>query len=400
MNTLTLDITSARRLQSFDHEVVGLLDAICAELEITPAMFQLATERYGSIAAYLDDEGSPLHQYHLVIYPQGSGNLQTTVKPIKDLEFDVDVICQLFVHESFPRTAFVDLIYNRLKERGCYKLRRMNRCVRVQYANEFHIDITPGIPDMHLGPENILITDKEIGRFKESNPKDYGVWFRRIARVSPKISYADGGMMKEFAAAEPLREPRFSKPMLNRIVQLMKRHRDVMFDGAKDAPISAIITTLAAMSYAYHAGRNTFPNQIEFLRAVIGDMPDFITKVGAEERVPNPANPLENYADKWFLHPERQVAFHRWHAAVVVHLDRVLASIDRGKERLFESLSSAYGAAVVKTAAVKHAELRRIQSEAKTLGVTKSSGLIAPITAAAHFSRQVLPVPRHTNFGR
>ena len=399
MITLTLENKSAQYLQSFDQEVIGLLDAICAEPEITPKMFQLAKDRYESIAAYLNEEGSPLRQFYITIYPHGSTNLETTVKPINGAEHDVDVICRLVVQETCPQTAFLDLVYNRLKQRGCYTLRRMNRCVRVQYANEFHIDITPAIPDVDLGPENILVTDKEIGRWKESNTKDYRVWFHGIAILSPRISYADREIMKSFSAAEPLPAPKFSKPMLNRIVQLMKRHRDVMFDGDRNTPISAIITTLAALSYEYHVKRNIFPNQIEFLQAVVRDMPNFIARVGGEERVPNPANPLENYADKWLRHPERRTAFHKWHAAVVIHVAEVLGSADAGKLTLFQNLSSAYGDNVVKAATLKRAELRRIESDAKLVGVAKTSGLIAPITAGSPLKRSVMPVLRHTNFG-
>ena len=399
MSTITLDNKIARRQQSFDQEVVGLLDAICAELDISAAMFQTAKERYESIAAYLDEEGSQLRKYRPVIYPQGSINIDTAVKPIIDGEFDVDVICCFSVLERYPQTAFLDLIFARLQQRGIYTLKRMNRCVRVQYANEFHIDITPGIPDIDLGPENILVTDKELGRWKESNARDYGMWFRAVANLSPKITYADRQMMNEFAAAEPLPAPKFTKPMLNRIVQLMKRHRDVMFQGSKDGPISAIITTLAAHSYAYHAENNFFSSEIEFLRMVIRHMPVFITKIGSEERVPNPKNPLENYADKWVRHPERRVAFHRWHAAVVLHMDQVLASMDNGKERLFESLSSAYGPNVVKTAAIKRAEIRRAQEENGRIGVSKISGLVAPLATGSHFAKPVLPILKHTNFG-
>lgn len=393
--TATFDINNARQLQSFDHEVIGLLDRICAELEITDAMFNLAKDRYEGIAAYLEAEGSQLRQYRPLIHPQGSMNIETTVKPIGTAEHDVDVICRLLVQERYPRAAFLNLVYDRLKQRNCYRLERKNRCIRVQYANEFHIDITPGIPDISMGGDNILVTDKELGRWKESNPKGYAAWFRGVASLAARVTYADRGYMQKFAAAEPLPAPRFSKPMLNRIVQLMKRHRDVMFDGHRTAPISAIITTLAGLSYNHHAVQGVFGNQVEFLRIVVRDMPKFITTEG----VLNPANAQENFADKWLLHPERRIAFNKWHAAAVIHVERVLGSIGRGKQMLFETLAPAYGDGLVKTAMVKHAEARRLNSDMKTLGVTKASGLIAPIAAGSPLIKPVLPVLRHTNFG-
>ena len=127
-------------------------------------------------------------------------------------------------------------------------------------------------------------------------------------------------------------------------------------------------------------------------------MPKFITRDGAEERVPNPTNTLENYADKWLRHPERKAAFYKWHAAVVTHVAEVLGSADAGGVTLFETLSSAYGDDVVKAATVS-AQLRRIESDAKVIGVTKKSGLIAPVAAGSQLTRSVLPVLRHTNFG-
>ena len=41
----------------------------------------------------------------------------------------------------------------------------------------------------------------------------------------------------------------WDKAPLQIAVQVLKRHRDIYFDGSDDAPISIIITTLAARAY-------------------------------------------------------------------------------------------------------------------------------------------------------
>jgi hypothetical protein len=396
---ITLDEPTARRDQSIDQEIIGILNRLCRDLEITPEMFSLARERYESIAAYLQQADSPLNKFRPDIYPQGSINLGTTVKPRKSDEFDVDVICQLDVAERTPTTAFKQLIFTRLKQRGIYTLRLMNRCIRVQYANEFHIDITPAIPDRDQGPENILVTDKELGCWKESNPKDYKSWFEEIAKLQPDLYYQNRELMRKFAAAEPLPAPRFTKPILHRVVQLMKRHRDIVFDGDKDAPISAIITTLAAQSYAHHVKGNRFSSQVHFIRAVVASMPQFVLRVNGTQSVPNPANPLENYADKWATKPQRRDAFYRWHNRVVIHFDKIVDSVSRGKDVLFEELSAAYGRDRVKKAAVQDAELRKTLLDEHKLGVTKRSGFTAPMESAAKIGSAVMGVAKHTNFG-
>jgi Second Messenger Oligonucleotide or Dinucleotide Synthetase domain len=395
----TFDESQARQHQSLDYEIVGLLDRICRNLEITEAMSRLAEERYISIAHYLEEKDSSLAVHRPVIYPQGSAKIETTVKPIGENEFDVDVICQLLLSERTSQTDFLNLLYDRLAARKCYTLKRMNRCVRVQYANEFHIDITPGIADRNQGPENIFVTDKELGRWKESNPKDYAKWFHAIAQIQPTLLYEDRLFMRKFAAAEPLPARRFSKPTVNRIVQLLKRHRDLMFQGDKKAPISAIITTLTANSYAYHVRNGQFPNQIEFLRTVVSDLPRFIVKIAGEEYVPNPRNPLEDYADKWKSAPERREAFYAWHDKAILHLEGILQSLDKGKESLFEKLALAYGTDAVKKATIEEAEFRKFLTEKQQLGVSRKTGITAPIAAVAAIGASVLPVKTHTFHG-
>lgn len=399
IETSRFSLEEARILQSFDNEIVPIMEQLCASLEITPAMFQLAEERYKRITDYLDEPGTSMAKYLPQLYPQGSANLGLTVRLDHDTEFDVDVICQMVVPDRLTQEAFVDILHGRLKERGIYTLRRMNRCVRVQYANEFHIDITPAIRDEILGPQNIKVTDKEIGRWKESNPRDYAIWFHDKAKLAPRIIYSDSVMMRTFASVDPLPGPTLSRPLLNRIIQLLKHHRNQTFKGDKKAPISAIITTLATHSYAFHAIRE-HSSIIEFILQVVSDMPRFITKVEGEESVPNPANPLENFADKWRTRPERREAFHLWHASVSEHFERLLKAKTLGKVKLFENLFSAFGEKHVIRALNAVSEGKRILAENKSLGVSKGTGFLAPLGPVYQLGQNILPVRKHTNFGR
>lgn len=388
----------AARNRSLDGELFGLLDAICQQFEITESMFEEAKGRYESIAKYLQEPVSPLAQYDPEIYPQGSVNLGTTVRPINENEYDVDVICQLEVPDRTTHAEFIALLYDRLEQRGCYTLKKMNRCVRVEYANQFHIDITPAIPDDSQGPENILVTDKASKRWKESNPRDYATWFKAIAARRPSINYANRELMAK-EAAEPLPEPTSSRPLLTRIVQLLKRHRDVMFDGRKEMPISAIITTLAAQSYEANVG-NAFDSQVEFVLTVIDDMPGYLEVDAAVPAVPNPENPKENFADKWITHPEREEAFHEWHEKAAAHYRR-LFDTPGDKTKVAKELSAAYGESQVKQAMVKVAEQRKIAEDARQIGVNKVTGLIAPAAAGIYqTTSKTMPVPTHTNFGK
>lgn len=97
------------------------------------------------------------------------------------------------------------------------------------------------------------------------------------------------------------------KTPLQRSIQLLKRHRDVMFaDNAELAPISMILTNLAGHAYngetdVYLALRGILSRMLSFVRA---DRP----------RVPNPTHPAEDYADKWSKDPRLELNFRQWHA--------------------------------------------------------------------------------------
>ena len=91
------------------------------------------------------------------------------------------------------------------------------------------------------------------------------------------------------------------------VVQLLKRHRDICFENDMDnAPISVIITTLAAHAYSGEASLyNAMCN-------ILDHMTDNIFVKDGVFWIENPVMPAENYADKWTQYPERREAFFAW----------------------------------------------------------------------------------------
>ena len=94
------------------------------------------------------------------------------------------------------------------------------------------------------------------------------------------------------------------------------------------APISIILTTLAALAYERLALTTRFNNEYELVVAVIRAMPNFIEfRESAGMRtyiVANPTTEGENFAEGWNDHPERVQAFYSWHGRVIADLDKLL----------------------------------------------------------------------------
>lgn len=267
-----------------------VLDEVGRELQITPTQFARAESAYLSVGAWLSKEGSSLALYDPEIYPQGSMALRTTVRPLHGDEFDLDLVSELHGWKGSAMEIH-KAVGDRLAEHGEYEkmLEGKKRCWRLNYSGEFHLDALPG-REAAKGPGNAIeVPDRELGDWKPSNPKDYVAWFDAQAR--PYYEAVEARKQAPLPAPQPgdARDP------LRRAVQLMKRHRDVRFDGNPDsAPRSIVLTTLAAKHYN---GQESVGEALLWI--LHGIMLEIQEADGAPLVVPNPVNPAENFADAW-----------------------------------------------------------------------------------------------------
>jgi hypothetical protein len=105
---------------------------------------------------------------------------------------------------------------------------------------------------------------------------------------------------------------------------ILKRHRDHTFENRKEVrPISVIITTLAAHSYS---GEETIG---QALAAILSGMDKHILWHNGRHWIPNPTDPLENFADKWAEYPERATAFLEWLQKARAEFAQASRSTDR-----------------------------------------------------------------------
>ena len=367
------------------HDLLNALVVAGAEqLDLTPTQHARAVAHYEAVGEYLAERGSPLERYSPVVFAQGSIAIGTATKPVGRDEFDLDLMCQLSISSRADPADVKRIVGERLKAHGTYKgmLREKNRCWRLGFAGEFHMDIIPGIPDPggRTGTA-LLVPDKELRCWKETDPKGYAAWFLARAEVATVTNEAVCAEVEP--APAPSDERR--KLALQVVIQLLKRHRDLMFVDDEDAPISIIITTLAARAY------DGSQSVVGALSGVLARMPDYIGRTtSGVAHVGNPVNPLENFADKWSTHPRRERCFFDW-----------LASARRDFERLrtagLPNMPDALGGWVGKRAAT-----RAIRDYARDMRRRRDTGI--RVSAATGMLGSTSPraaqSPNHTFFGR
>lgn len=361
--------------------LVGLLEMVCQKLELTPSEYDMAVGRYTTVGEWLASSDLPALG-HSSIYSQGSIRLQTTVRPMGRAEFDVDLVCHLpRAHDMTPADVR-NIVGQRLRDNSTYEdmLEPLNRGWRLNYANEFHMDITPAVDDPRHVNGGVLVPDRELRTWKESHPKGYADWFQNIAEREPFVMLEKGVLR---ADVEPLPDQERFKGTLRRTVQILKRHRDIYFDGKpsadnKDAPISIILTTLAAHAYRDCLPSGQYTNELDLLLDIVDMMPQYIqSQPGGEVWIQNPMNAKENFADKWNTHPARYVAFVEWHSAMHTALDTLAAA--QGLDRVGGRLAQMLGDTVSKQALTEYTTRINSLRKSRTVSVAPS-GLLGSVS--------------------
>lgn len=379
-------------------EVYSLLDQICQALELTAAQLEAARTSYEAVAEWLSGSDNPLLKW-IDIYAHGSTGLGTTVKPIGREDFDVDLICKVLRFTADrPPAELKRIVGDRLKENARYAamLEEKKRCWRLNYAREYHLDISPTINNAKCANGGELVPDKKLREFKPTNPKGYKALFERRAALIPTLRMQKALAAEDRAAVEPFPVHGTAKGILRRTVQILKRHRDVHFLEVVEeiAPISIIITTLAAQSYEYCVKSFVFDPELDVLIATIRLMPHFIDKPVVNGRriyvVANETTVGENFAERWNTEPARAAAFYEWHAKALADFE-ALPDL-QGIDVIGKSLEGSLGSSVVRkvidarTDSISQARTAKKLYVAPTVGLTLSSAANAtPVRSNTFF---------------
>jgi hypothetical protein len=137
------------QLQARQAQIIEVLEVVCESLELSPSQFGLAKQRYEGIGACLAAADEPALS-SVSIYLQGSTALGTTVKPIGINEHDVDLVAHVpGLDVQVSPAALKKALGDCLRANGNYAplVEEKPRCWRLNYADEFHMDITPSIPN-------------------------------------------------------------------------------------------------------------------------------------------------------------------------------------------------------------------------------------------------------------
>lgn len=208
---------------------------------------------------------------------QGSYGQSLAVRPADaDEEYDVDLVLEMNIAPSATSAATLDWLHDRLALDGVFrpKLRRHDRCVRIQYAGDFHLDVVPGRRLTASGVFRGIISapDRSAG-WRRSYPRGFMRW-------CDKQNERTGGDFQ-------------------RVVMLLKRWRDVRISEAQRVR-SIVFTTLLGRcvpDWGYKT-TNTRPDA-DVLTTTLVRLDRYLQGRTRVPRITNPSLPSENLTRRW-----------------------------------------------------------------------------------------------------
>ena len=156
-------------------------DFLADHVNLNQSRLDTLESRVKTIPSLLKDKLAGYRKYS----SQGSYAHQTIIKPVQDNdEFDADILVFIrdddFDPDNFV-TNYVDSIYNVFRDDNNYKdkITRNTRCVTINYAGDFHLDVVPCVEyeDTHY------ICNRQEKKYEKTDGDGYKRWLIEKNRI-------------------------------------------------------------------------------------------------------------------------------------------------------------------------------------------------------------------------
>lgn len=208
----------------------------------------------------------------LSLAPQGSYAQSTIIRPVGDNdEFDADVLLELEEVAGWEAKEYVQAVYDRFRESGNYraKVSRRTRCVVVNYAGDFHMDVVPYM--MRSGEP--YITNRHHNLYERTNPEGFNEWLESQNRVS--------------------------RGHLVKIIRLMKYLRDFKNTFTCPSVILSILLADRVSSVPLWSDEDYYKNVPTSLLHILEDLSAYLDINPVMPVIADPSCPGESFNHRW-----------------------------------------------------------------------------------------------------
>lgn len=201
---------------------------------------------------------------------QGSYALLTIIKPVQDgQEYDADILLFMKYDYSKKPKEYIDDLRNCLRRDKTYDkiAKRNTRCVTLEYAGDFHLDIVPCVekPDGRK-----YVCNYQTDELEETDGTGYRDWLNDKTRIT-------SGNLKR----------------VTRLLKFLRDHKRTF--TAK----SILLTTLIGNTVLGEYDSQNFNSVALALKTVINRINDYLQANPTMPTIENPALPSEDFNRHW-----------------------------------------------------------------------------------------------------
>ncbi len=172
-------------------KLLGYFDGFLTDVvNLNQTRLDLLDARVQAIVSSLERDSviKPLLQGHV---PQGSWAHRTIIRPVENREFDADFLLTLTEVEGWSASPkiYLQQVRAAFRRSATYAdmVRRKNRCVRIGYSGDCHVDV---VPHLILKDGRQVIVNYAEDKFEDTNPEGFTAWMRE------KDGLANGNLRK------------------------------------------------------------------------------------------------------------------------------------------------------------------------------------------------------------
>ena len=164
-------------------------DFLSKHVNLNPSRLKILEKKVQTITTLLKRELPGYRKYR----SQGSYAHRTIIKPVKDNnKFDADIM--VFIKDDnfktyrliYAFTDYIDMVYDVLKRHKNYadKIRKKTRCVTIDYAGHFQLDIVPCIEDNDIYHNHVYyICNRNNKTYEKTDGDGYKKWLVETNRI-------------------------------------------------------------------------------------------------------------------------------------------------------------------------------------------------------------------------
>ena len=245
-------------------------DFLSNHVNLVSSQIEALESRVEAITDFLGDKLDGYRKYS----EQGSYAHKTIIKPVRDDdEFDADIL--IFIRDANfnPNqfeTDYVSTIYDVFKGTDKYsgKVKRNSRCVTINYAGDFHLDVVPCI-EHH---KTCYICNRKDKKYEKTDGDGYKSWLIKKNKVIGKNNFRK----------------------TTRLLKFLRDHKDNF------SVKSILLTTmLGDQVSSSEKDSDNFSDLTTTLKTLSNRLNNFLQKNAVMPAIDNPVMPIENFNRHW-----------------------------------------------------------------------------------------------------